>query len=70
MADETIDLEDVRHRVDLIDREQGDDQSAAGMERDLYHDLVRAIADGTAQGDLAELCRAALESEKISFYRW
>lgn len=44
--------------------------AAAGLERDLYTDLIRAIAHGTAKGDLAELCRAALESEHIEFYRW
>lgn len=65
-----LDLEDVRRRIDGIDRAQGDDMAAAGLERDLYTDLIRAIAHGTAKGDLAELCRAALESEHIEFYRW
>lgn len=65
-----MDIDEVRKRVDHIDREQGDDMAAAGIERDLYTDLIRAIAHGTATGDLAELCRAALESERIEFYRW
>lgn len=65
-----MDIGEVRRRVDGIDREQRDDAAAAGLERDLYTDLIRAIAHGTAEGDLAELCRAALEAEKIEFYRW
>lgn len=65
-----IDLDEISARVDGIDREQWDDSTAAVLERELYTDLVRAIACGTADGDVVKLCQAALESQNIAFYRW
>ena len=46
-----------------------DDEKAHGLEDDLHHAVLRAIANGTAT-DPAECARRALKTLSLDFARW
>ncbi|MEK5308355.1 hypothetical protein [Bacillus sp. FSL M8-0326] len=62
--------DDVRKRVEDIRREAEaeDDETAHGMEDDLYAEVLKAIANGADSPE--KLAAEALKTEKIEFYRW
>lgn len=68
--DTRLDRDEVLRRVELIAANAGDDMAAAGLERDLHLDFVRAIAAGTLEGDLVQIARDILVAHDLEFYRW
>jgi hypothetical protein len=59
----------VQVRVDAINAESCDDEQAHCDEDILYEDVLRAIADGTAEDP--KLCAfVALSTLEIEFSRW
>lgn len=72
LADEDthLDRDQVLRRVELIAGEAHDDMSAAGLERELRLDFIKALAAGTLDGDPAMIARDLLATENIEFYRW
>lgn len=68
--DTSIDREQVLRRVVHIADHAGDELHAAGDERELLLDFVRAIAAGTVEGDVAQIAKDVLTVEHLEFYRW
>ena len=61
--------EEIQVRVDEIDRESADDEAAHSDEDALHHDVLQAIADGTAEDP--KLCAfVALSTREITLARW
>ena len=60
---------DVDAAVEKIRAMAGDAEVAHGAEDGLWSDVLRAIADGTAE-DPQAMARAALETVNIDFARW
>jgi hypothetical protein len=60
---------DVRDRIEKIRAVAGDDEVAHGREKDLWRDVLEAIALGRT-GNPAELATAALKTQEIDFMRW
>jgi len=56
-------------RVHQIRKNQGDVETAHGMEDYLWQEVLQTIADGTAE-DPAALARAALKTTELDFDRW
>lgn len=63
-------IDDVRKRVEAIRQvaEAEDDETAHGMEDELYAEVLKAIANGADNPD--KLASEALKTEKIEFFRW
>jgi len=61
-------IDEVRERVDDIRHGAGDDETAHGMEDNLYIDVLEAIANGA--GNPEKLAAEALKTQEIEFYRW
>ena len=59
----------VRERVKWIDSVRGDDEAAHSAEDALYAEVLRAIADGTAE-DAQACAKEALKTQHIGFARW
>lgn len=62
-------LQEVKDRLAEITAKAGDDEVAHGLEDDLRHDILDAIARGIAEAP-REMAALALTSTKISFSRW
>lgn len=61
-------VDEVKERVDDIRHEAVDDETAHGMEDDLYIDVLEAIANGADNPE--KLAAEALKTQEIEFYRW
>ncbi|KLK98059.1 hypothetical protein XJ18_17675 [Bacillus pumilus] len=61
-------VDDVRERVENIRQVAFDDETAHGMEDDLYIDVLEAIATGADSPE--KLAAEALKTQEIEFYRW
>jgi len=61
--------EHVKARVEEIERESMDSESAHCMEDTLHQDVLRAIGEGAAT-DPAACAREALKTSEIEFARW
>lgn len=61
-------VKEILKRVAEIKQAKGDDEKAHGLEDQLYHDVLVAIARGSKKAD--ELALAALETRYIEFSRW
>ncbi|MEK5298667.1 hypothetical protein [Bacillus sp. FSL R5-0659] len=63
-------VDDVMKRVEDIRQvaEAEDDETAHGMEDELYTEVLKAIANGADNPE--KLAAEALKTEKIEFYRW
>lgn len=61
-------VEHVRQRLEEIKTFAGDSEAAHGAEDKLHQDILRAIAEGAADGP--ELAKAGLETLGIDFERW
>ena len=62
-------VDEINRRVGLIDNCSADDEAAHSEEDELYRDVLKAIADGTAEQP-AKCAAAALETRDITFARW
>jgi hypothetical protein len=69
-----ITLHEVRRRVEEIERTAGqphcDDENAHSLEDELHVAVLRAVAEGMAAEDAAELAREALTTCDLDFCRW
>lgn len=63
-----ITIEEVEARVRMVESRKDDNESAHGIEDDLYEDVLRAIAEGSPEA--TALARAALKSKDVDFARW
>ena len=61
--------QDVLDRLREITAMAGDDEVAHSAEDRLHQDVLKAIADGSAESP-ENLARLALETRKIDFARW
>lgn len=61
--------DDVKARVEQIRKIADDDEAAHSNEDRLRHDVLQAIADGTAVDPIA-CAKAALLTSEIEFCRW
>lgn len=61
-------VEEVEAKVQAIDDNKRDSESAHGDEDDLHQDVLKAIADGAPHAK--ELAAAALKTKDIEFSRW
>nr|MDF9458028.1 hypothetical protein [Bacillus pumilus] len=61
-------VDEVKERVDDIRHGVSDDETAHGMEDDLYIDVLEAIANGADNPE--KLAAEALKTQEIEFYRW
>ncbi|QNH48712.1 MULTISPECIES: hypothetical protein [unclassified Bacillus (in: firmicutes)] len=61
-------VDDVQKRVEAIRQAAFDDETAHGMEDELYTEVLKAIANGADNPE--KLAAEALKTEKIEFSRW
>ncbi len=61
--------DEVLGRLTAIREIRGDDESAHGMEDDLYLDLLKSIAGGSCD-DPSGCAALAIQSKDIDFCRW
>jgi len=60
--------EEIKNRLSQIENEIGDDESAHSMEKQLWEDVLDAIAKGSENP--SELARLALLTRGMKFNRW
>lgn len=63
-----MDEEEVKERVDLINKCKGDYEAAHDMEDELYIDVLKHIAEGGENAQ--QLAKEALKSQEIDFVRY
>jgi hypothetical protein len=63
-----MNVDEAKRRVENIAAQAGDAEGAHSSEDMLYSDFVRFVA--TQEGDLAEVAKEILKTEKIDFPRW
>lgn len=63
-------VDDVMKRVDVIRECVGDPEAAHGMEDQLWHDVLIAIAIDDVEGDPSAIALAAASTWSIEFPRW
>lgn len=61
-------LEEVRAGIELIRSKADDDEVAHGLEDDLRHEVLEAIANGAENA--RELAAELLKTSDIKFSRW
>lgn len=64
-----IDIADVKFRVAMIADLRNDPEVAHAKEDELYHGVLKYIANHSTDDNAAELASIALSSRKISFAR-
>lgn len=62
-------LDEIRAAVAEIEALKGDDEAAHSLEDALHVDFIHHVAD-VAGGELSEMAREVLRTEKIDFARW
>lgn len=63
-----MNLQQVKHTVQLIDASKGDYEGAHEMEDDLYQSVLKEVASGNQEAK--EMAREALKTKKIDFARY
>lgn len=64
-----MNVEEIKARIREIEAAKEDNETAHVMESDLRHDVLRAIADGTAL-DPSRCAEEALKTDDVKFERW
>jgi len=63
-----MNIKEIEVELDRIKKAKGDQETAHLLEDDLWHDVLKAIADGADNPQ--ELAVKCLETDAIKFDRW